>query len=167
MLGALREPVSDRRACVIAPASPTSAEAETCLQAYFRELNQRFPTRFDAEKSVSAAPEEVTPPHGQFLLVTHETKPVGCGAVKALAPGIGEIKRMWIAPHLRGMGLGKELLVALERAAMSLGLTCVRLDTSAHLPEAIALYRRSGYREIPAYNANPYAAHWFEKQLAP
>ena len=140
---------------------PASADAQLCLNAYFAELERRFPEGFDPGQSVSAEPDELA----VFLLLRGNGRPRGCGAVKVLAPGVGELKRMWIHPELRGRGVGKRLLGALEGAARKQNLTVLRLDTSAHLPEAIALYRSAGYREIPAYNDNPYAAHWFEKRL--
>ena len=77
-----------------------------------------------------------------------------------------EIKRMWIDPVARSRGLGRSLLAALEAKAIELGCRSIRLDTNAHLTEAAALYRSSGYLEVPSYNDNPYAAHWFEKSLA-
>lgn len=61
--------------------------------------------------------------------------------------------------------LGRELLGRLEGVALDLGCSRVRLDSSDHLGEAIALYRSTGYREINAYNDNPYAVLWFEKAL--
>ena len=73
---------------------------------------------------------------------------------------------MWVDPAARGLGVGRQLLTALEGAAVELGCEAVYLDTSAHLTEAIALYRSFGYEEIPAYNDNEYAALWFEKRLA-
>jgi GNAT superfamily N-acetyltransferase len=106
----------------------------------------------------------VSPPHGQFLLVHSGDKACGCGAIKRLAPGLGEIKRMWIAPELRGLGAGRRLLEALEGCAVALALHTLRLDTSAPLCEALALYRAAGYVEIAPYNDNPYATHWFEKR---
>ncbi|MGV3619263.1 MAG: GNAT family N-acetyltransferase [Archangium sp.] len=145
------------------PADSSSARA--CLNAYFAELERRFPEGFDASNSVSADVDEVTPPRGAFLLVRVGGRPRGCGAVKVLEHGIGEVKRMWIHPELRGRGMGRALLDALESRARKLGVKRVRLDTSAHLPEAIRLYVNAGYREIPPYNDNAYAAHWFEKSL--
>ena len=81
------------------------------------------------------------------------------------SPGVGEIKRMWVAPQVRGRGVGRKLLGALEHAARERRLLTVRLDTHASLAEALHLYRTSGYREIPRFNDNPYAHHWFEKTL--
>lgn len=144
---------------------PSSPEGQACLNAYFSELSRRFPTGFDPGRSVSAEPHELMPPQGRFLLLREAGRPRGCGGVKVLQPGVVEVKRMWIHPELRGRGVGRRLLAALENEARKLGARLVRLDTSAHLPKAIALYRRAGYREIPAYNENRYAAHWFEKQL--
>jgi GNAT superfamily N-acetyltransferase len=142
-------------------------EAARCIQAYFAELQSRFPAGFDPRGSVSADPDELVRPRGVFLLLRREGEVIGCGGVKTIEAGVGEIKRMWIAPGARGIGLGKRLLDALEIFSAGLGHRAVRLDTSAHLPEAIALYRGAGYREIADYNGNPYAAHWFEKQLSP
>jgi len=76
-----------------------------------------------------------------------------------------ELKRMWIAPGARGLGVGRRLLSALEGEARRRGATAVRLDTNRNLTEAIALYQSAGYVEIPAFNDERYATHWFEKQL--
>jgi DNA-binding MarR family transcriptional regulator/GNAT superfamily N-acetyltransferase len=151
----------------IAPCPADSAEARVCLAAFFAELGRRFPGGFDPARSVPADAHEMSPPSGRFLLVSSRGLPRGCGAVKTLSPGIGEIKRMWIHPELRGAGVGRRLLEALEASSSELGHHTVRLDTSERLGEARALYRAAGYREIPAYNDNPYAQHWFEKRLEP
>ena len=73
---------------------------------------------------------------------------------------------MWIAPGARGLGVGRRLLQELERHAREAGVTVLRLETNRALTEAIALYRRSGYREVDAFNDEPYAHHWFEKRLS-
>ncbi len=72
---------------------------------------------------------------------------------------------MWVAPHARGLGLGRRLLRELERRARENGARTVRLETNRALKEAIQLYRSSGYREVARFNAEPYAHHWFEKKL--
>jgi GNAT superfamily N-acetyltransferase len=153
------DPIAIRRA------DPASPEAQACLAAYFAELDRRFPGGFEPTRSVSADVDEVTPPRGAFLIVELAGVARGCGAVKTLEPGVGEVKRMWLHPDLRGRGMGRKLLDALEAEARALGLRVLKLDTSRHLDEAIALYRKAGYVEVPAYNDNPYAAHWFEKTL--
>jgi ribosomal protein S18 acetylase RimI-like enzyme len=63
--------------------------------------------------------------------------------------------------------VGRRLLLALEKEAAGLGIGVLRLETNASLHEAQALYRRHGYREVPAFNDDPYADHWFEKRLRP
>jgi GNAT superfamily N-acetyltransferase len=80
---------------------------------------------------------------------------VGCGALKAGGDGIGEIKRMWVASSVRGLGVAQRLLDALEAHAAAWGLQALRLDTNRTLVEARALYLRNGYREIAAYTDKP------------
>lgn len=142
---------------------PEDPRAVTAVAAYLAELDARFPNGFEASASISAASHETRPPHGLFLLALFGSAVVGCGAFKFLSPGVCEFKRMWIAPSFRGRGLGRRLLSELESHARAVGFQTFRLDTSAHLPEARRLYENNGYREIDAYNDNPYAAHWFEK----
>jgi GNAT superfamily N-acetyltransferase len=93
-------------------------------------------------------------------------QPVGCGALKLHRNAPAELKRMWIAPAARGLGLGRRLLLELEQHAGEAGVSVVRLETNRALGEAIALYRRSGYVEVEAFNSEPYAHHWFEKRLS-
>ena len=144
---------------------PGSALAADLLARYYAELDYRFPEGFSTERTVAVAPEELVAPRGAFLVAYLGERPVGCGALRKLDLGIAEIKRMWIDPEVRGRGVGRRLLESLEETALELGCQVVRLDTSAYLPEAIALYISSGFDEIAAYNDNAYAAHWFEKRL--
>jgi DNA-binding MarR family transcriptional regulator/GNAT superfamily N-acetyltransferase len=151
-------------AVTIELADPASAEARLCIEAYLHELEERFETGFDPARSVSANPEELVPPAGLFLLAHLDGRPVGCGGLKASGRKRGEIKRMWVAPDARGLGIAQRLLEALERHAVGMGLDTLQLDTNRTLKEAHALYVRNGYREIARYNDNPYADHWFEKR---
>jgi DNA-binding MarR family transcriptional regulator len=148
-----------------APVDFRSADAEACLQKYYAELAARFSNGFELHADDAPAADELAPPGGCMIIARLLGEPVGCGAVRTLSPGVGEIKRMWISPDARGLGVGRRLLAELERAAIARELRTVRLDTNGSLAEALQLYRTSGYREIPAYNRNPYAQHWFEKQL--
>ena len=110
---------------------------------------------------------ELEPPGGALLLaVDGDGRAVACGGVRTLAPGLAEVKRMYVVPAARRRGIARRLLGALEEVAASLGHTRVRLDTNAVQPEAVALYHACGYREIGDYNGNPFATHWFEKELA-
>lgn len=144
-------------------ADPASPEASACIADYLQELQSRFEEGFDPGRSVSAEPDEMVPPAGVFLLARLEGNAIGCGGLKVTGPGEGEIKRMWIAPALRGVGLAQRMLEALEAHAASMKLHTLRLDTNRCLVEAHALYLRNGYREIAPYNDNPYADHWFQK----
>jgi DNA-binding MarR family transcriptional regulator/GNAT superfamily N-acetyltransferase len=150
---------------VVEPADPASADARACIEAYLRELAERFESGFDPSRGPSADPRELVPPSGVLLLARLDGEALGCGALKALGDGVGEIKRMWVAPAARGLGIAQRLLDALEQQAHSMSLHTLRLDTNRTLLEARALYARNGYVEIPAYNDNPYADHWFEKRL--
>jgi ribosomal protein S18 acetylase RimI-like enzyme len=73
---------------------------------------------------------------------------------------------MWVSPAARGLGLGRRLLAELEAQAREHGVRVLHLETNRVLAEAIALYRSAGYREVPAFNDEPYADHWFEKVLS-
>jgi ribosomal protein S18 acetylase RimI-like enzyme len=144
---------------------PHSAAAQYCLNAYYDELDARFPGGFDRKAGGAAAVGDFVSPHGCLMLVRLEAELVGCGALRTFAPRIGEIKRMWISPQARGLGVGRTLLAALERSAREASHRTVRLDSNASLSEALRLYRTAGYREIERFNDNPYAEHWFEKTL--
>jgi GNAT superfamily N-acetyltransferase len=108
----------------------------------------------------------MAPPTGLFLVARLRADPVGCGGLVLHGAEPAEIKRMWVAPAVRGVGLGRRILSELERLARDSGARATRLDTNRNLTEAIAMYRSSGYEEIPDFNGEPYAHHWFEKQLA-
>jgi DNA-binding MarR family transcriptional regulator/N-acetylglutamate synthase-like GNAT family acetyltransferase len=166
MVAAMAEVERLMRASAVAiePADPAGADARMCIEAYFHELQERFETGFDPARTVSANPEELVPPAGQFLIARLDGGPVGCGGLKVKGRKLGEIKRMWVAPDARGLGIAQRLLNAIEEQAVRMGLNTLQLDTNRALKEARALYTRNGYREIPRYNDNPYAHHWFEKR---
>jgi DNA-binding MarR family transcriptional regulator len=145
---------------------PESREARSCLERFYAEVNRRFQSGFDPERSLPAPAADFVPPTGAFLVASVEGKSVGCGAVRGLSTRIGSIRRMWVAEEVRGLGVGRRILAALEDEAARLGFTRVRLETNRALREAISLYRASGYREVAPFNAEPYAHHWFEKRLA-
>jgi GNAT superfamily N-acetyltransferase len=143
---------------------PRSDAAQYCLARYFEELATRFDAGFDPDRSISAAADELTPPHGFFVLATLHGEPIGCGALKCREDH-GEIKRMWVDPSSRGLGAGKRILDRLEQLGRDQRLPVLRLETNRALTEAQSLYRSSGYREVKAFNQEPYAHHWFEKAL--
>jgi GNAT superfamily N-acetyltransferase len=149
----------------VTPVSVRDPAARECLDRYFDELAARFPEGYDRQGDGAAELDGFTPPAGVFLLAQIAGQSVGCGALRTFAPGMGEIKRMWVSPQFRGQGVAHRLLEGLEDAARERGLWVVRLDTHSSLAEALRLYHGCGYREIPRFNGNPYAHHWFEKAL--
>jgi GNAT superfamily N-acetyltransferase len=144
---------------------PTTPDAKWCFEQYFAELNERFETGFNPALSIPADAQELTRPAGILLIARIGDRPVGCGALKLHPNAPAELKRMWIAPDARGIGLGRRLLEELERHAREAGAAVIQLETNGALKEAILLYRRSGYVEVEAFNDEPYAHHWFEKRL--
>jgi ribosomal protein S18 acetylase RimI-like enzyme len=150
----------------IEPRDPEDPPAKHCLREYARELDRRFDGGFDPSRGVSADAPELRPPAGALLVASLESQPVGCGALKFHADEPAHIKRMWVAPAVRGLGVGRRLLAELEAYAASHGSDAVRLDTNAALTEAIGLYRSAGYTEIPRFNDELYAHHWFEKRVS-
>ena len=144
---------------------PRHPGARRAVRAYVTELADRFEAGFDPALSISATNDEMSPPAGLFLLATLHGEPAGCGALKFRPGAPTEIKRMWVAPEARGLGLGRRLLAELEARAAARGARTLRLETNRALAEAISLYRSAGYREVAAFNDEPYAHYWFEKTL--
>ena len=140
-------------------------DARWCFDQYFAELDGRFDGGFDPGLSNSAYPQELMPPSGLLIMARLQGRPIGCGALKFHKNEPAELKRMWIAESARGLGVGRRLLAELEGHARKAGVKVLRLETNRALHEAIHLYKRSGYIEVEAFNAEPYADHWFEKQL--
>jgi GNAT superfamily N-acetyltransferase len=139
--------------------------AAELLEAMVAEISEMYGGRIDEGAVPSAGPADFAPPGGVFVVLYDDGRPVAGGGVKRLGDDVGEIKRMYVVPEARGRGIARELLTALEEAALALGYTRVRLDTGRLQPHARALYDSAGYREIPDYNDNPFASFWGEKEL--
>ena len=146
---------------------PDSPDGRWCMQQYFLELAQRFDTGFDPVKSNPASDQDLISPRGFFVVARLEGRPVGCGALKRKDATTGEIKRMWTASSARGCGVARKVLHKLEAIAAETGLKTLQLETNRTLTEAQAFYRKEGYIEVDAFNDEPYAHHWFEKNLRP
>ena len=130
------------------------------------ELNRRAPQRgFDPSKGATADPHEVRPPAGTFVLAYLRGEAIGCGAVKHQPDRVTDIKRMWSRDRraARVSAGGCSSISSVRRGPWR--RTAAHLETSDVLPEAIALYRSSGYVEVPPFNDEPFADHWFEKTL--
>jgi GNAT superfamily N-acetyltransferase len=144
---------------------PESDDAIWALRQYFAELDRRFPTGFDPGNALRGDAPAYRSPTGVFVVVHSDGEPTACGAVQRVDESTCEIKRMWVRPEWRGVGLGKRLLDHLEQRCRDLGSARVVLDTNSVLTEAISMYERAGFRSTERYNDNPYALRWFEKQL--
>ena len=103
---------------------------------------------------------------GVLLLVVDPSRDVvGTAGVRRLGPGVGELKRMWIRPACRGLGLGRRLMDRCLEEARALGCRILRLDSERRLEAAVHLYRAYGFTEIADYNGNPRAELWMEARL--
>ncbi|MGL3207855.1 bifunctional helix-turn-helix transcriptional regulator/GNAT family N-acetyltransferase [Bradyrhizobium sp. BR 1433] len=144
---------------------PRSDEARYCLGEYYAELARRFEKGFDVKLSRDPEAKDMVRPRGTFIVAMSDGLPIGCVGLKGSGGEFAEIKRLWVAPGARGLGLGRRLMDAAERAARELGIAVLRLDTNSALPEAGQLYRRTGWTEIPRFNDDPYPDLFFEKHL--
>ena len=144
---------------------PDHPDAVHCLRSYAAELSELFDGGFDPGHSLLPDAGELRAPRGLFLVARLHGEPVACAGLKLPAGAPAEIKRLWVSPGTRGLGLARRLLSELEARAAGHGSDRVRLDTNQALTAAMCLYRARGYIEVPAFNDEPYAHHWFEKQL--
>ena len=106
---------------------------------------------------------------GAFLIASIDDVAVGCGAVRRLDQTTAELKRMYVDPSVRGRGIGRALVEALEREARLLGVTTIVLETGTRLESAIKLYEAAGYARIPLYGeylSSPDTSLCFGKSLA-
>ena len=155
-------PVGDVDIRVVDPAHD---DARRCLRAYEAELDERFDTGYDFDSTLPLPADELRPPAGIFLVAYRGGDPVGCGGLKLHGAEAAEVKRVWVDRRARGLGLARLLMAELEERARAAGAPAVQLDTNRTLTEAIAMYARLGYVEVAAYNDEPYAHHWFRKDL--
>ena len=126
--------------------SPTALGLITSLNA---ELSERYPEPGATHFRLNL--EEVRPGRGAFLVAYRGDRPIGCGAVRRLASGVCEVKRMYVDPNERGRGIGRAVLASLEAEARRLGAARLVLETGTRQPEAIALYLRAGFVKTPPY----------------
>jgi putative acetyltransferase len=119
------------------------------IDALNAELSGAYPEPGATHFGLAA--EEVAPGRGAFLIVSHNGRPVGCGAVRCIDAETAELKRMYIAPEARGQRLGRRLVEALEAEARALGRRRLVLETGIRQAAAQALYRGCGFQPIPLY----------------
>jgi ribosomal protein S18 acetylase RimI-like enzyme len=127
---------------------------DLCFQEIDAEIDG-LPGKYAAERG------------GALLLACRGQDAAGCVALRALEPGVCEMKRLWVRACCRGSGLGERLVRAVLQRATGLGYGLIRLDTLGHMDRAQMLYRRFGFREIPAYYDNPLSdVIYLEKSLS-
>ncbi|MBG6215319.1 GNAT superfamily N-acetyltransferase [Cryobacterium sp. CAN_C3] len=156
---------------LVSATSPTSAEAKDVSRRYYEELVGRYHGRpasrqetMDAQAGYPS--DDLVAPLGILLLARQGATVLGCAGMRVRPGDIGEVTRVFVEPAARGKGLGRLLMKELERESRELGLHALRLDTRTDLVEARSLYASLGYIEGEAHNTDPYANHWFRKDLA-
>lgn len=127
-----------------------SPVVQALIAALNAELTDLYPED-DSANHFRLDIHEVAPGRGVFLVAYDENTPIGCGAVRRIETGVAELKRMYVSPAMRGRGIGRALLTALETEARQLGATRLVLETGPRQPEAIGLYARAGFVRISAF----------------
>jgi putative acetyltransferase len=134
-------PCSDLVVRLVGCDAPDFAALVAALDA---ELEERYPGL--AEDESPSAPDLLV-----AVVAYSGDTPVGCGALRDLEPGVGEIKRMFVLPHARRLGAARRMLEVIEARALALGYSAVRLGSGVRQPEALALYESAGYSRIPLF----------------
>jgi putative acetyltransferase len=150
----------------------TIESADPCCEDARRHLDRldcELVGLYCEEGKTNFLPDAARVPGGIFLMARLEGRPVGCGALRPMADGAGEVKRMFVEPGIRGRGIGRRILGALEESARRVGYSRLRLETGTRQPEAVRLYQRAGYCRIDNYGIyvdNP-LSRCFEKAIIP
>lgn len=133
----------------LVPSPPDGPLSAGLVAQLLAELAERYPEHAPSPH----APRTFDPPRGAFLVALRAGEPVGCGGFRPLDDATAELKRMVTAPSARGQGVARRVLAGLEEAARAAGYRRLVLETGSRQPEAVALYRAAGYREVPAFAA--------------
>lgn len=137
----------DPHAIEIKEESPDQPE----ILAFFAASEAYMGALYPAESNHFAPIETLLLPNVRFLVARTSGSAIGCGSIVKASDGTAEIKRMWVDPAARGLKLGRRILDELELAARKHAVTALRLETGIHQPEAIGLYRRAGFVEMPPF----------------
>lgn len=128
-------------------AEPNSPPARMLIECLWRELGAHYGNTGPCEFS----PADVSGEGHRFLIAWRGDEPVGCGALVPMEPGVGEIKRMYVEPKARRLGVARQILAGLEAEARALGYGILRLETGRRQPGAVAFYRAAHYDPVEAY----------------
>jgi ribosomal protein S18 acetylase RimI-like enzyme len=154
----------------LTPVAPDSRQGRFVLRAYMQDVASRYwgrpATAAEVERALLQDPsDDLVPPGGILVCAEIGERLVACGGLRGIGCEVSQLTRIWVAADTRRRGLGASIVGYLERYAVRNGSRTVRLDTRSDLTEARSLYTGLGYREVPAFNDDPYAEHWFEKPL--
>ena len=147
----------------ITPERPDTADA----RALIAELEEQLAPLYPSESRHGYAVEKLIAQKVAFFLIRHDGQPVGCGGVQLFGTEYGELKRMYVRPQLRGLGMAKALLTHLAEHVRARGVGLLRLETGIHQHAAIGLYEREGFRPIPPfgeYKDDP-LSRFYEKRI--
>lgn len=133
----------------IARAELTAEVSRALIESLNAELNGLYPE--PGANHFHLHPEEVADGRGTFLVAYRDGSPVGCGALRLLDAETAELKRMYVSPIVRGTGLGRHIVAALETEARALGVRRLVLETGVRQVAALALYRATGFLPIPLF----------------
>jgi len=136
---------------VIAPERPDTPQASALVE----ELEAHLSTLYAIESRHGLSVERLVREHVAFFVARQDGVPAGCGGVQLFGREYAEVKRMYVRPEFRGLGIGRRILERLTAHAREHGMPVLRLETGIHQTEAIALYEREGFRQIP-----PFGPYW-------
>jgi GNAT superfamily N-acetyltransferase len=145
---------------------PPDGPAAVAMWAEYMELvSARAGPEFVPEERIFGTVDVFRGPNAAWIVLYDDGEPVACAGLRELEPGVAEIKRMFVRPHVRGRGLARRLLAELEGIARDAGQRQMRLFTTDMLPEAMALYASEGYTVRSEHPVGPRSEFWLEKAL--
>ena len=147
----------------ISPKRPDTAEA----RALIAELDAHLGALYPSESRHGYAVDKLIAQDVAFFLIRHDGAPAGCGGIQLFGNEYAELKRMYVRPQFRGLGLAKAMLTHLAGHARDRGVGLLRLETGIHQLAAIGLYEKEGFRPIPPfgeYTDDP-LARFYEKRI--
>jgi GNAT superfamily N-acetyltransferase len=144
---------------------PDGPAARALFDEYMELVRERAGADFQPVEHIFATPDVFSGPGAAWLVIYDDGQAVACGGLRPLAPDTGEIKRMFVTAQARRRGHACRMLSALEGIARDAGQTRIRLLTTELLPEALELYRKSGYTVVSSHIEDDHTDYWLEKRL--